>query len=79
MLRPRFAAPVRDFAIELDGEMFAVDSKLSDGAGTKMNSAVKTGPDVGGPTPAVAIYRSTRTGIRGMALLIPEAATQFLQ
>jgi hypothetical protein len=29
MLHARIAAPVRDFAIELNGEMFAIDSKLS--------------------------------------------------
>jgi len=42
MLNPRTAAPVRDFAIELDDEMFTIDGKLSDGAGAKLKSTVET-------------------------------------
>ena len=50
MLHPRIAAPVRDFVIELDGEVFAIDGKLSDGARAKLKSAVETCPldDVNG-------------------------------
>jgi hypothetical protein len=44
MLHPRIAAPVRDFAIELDDEMFAIDGKLGDGARAKLKSAVETCP-----------------------------------
>lgn len=43
-LDPRIAAPVRDFAIELDDEMYTIDGKLGDGAGAKLKSAVETGP-----------------------------------
>jgi hypothetical protein len=42
MLHPRIATPVRDFAIELNGEMFAIDGKLGDCARAILKSAVET-------------------------------------
>ena len=42
MLHTRIAMAIRDFAIELDDEMFAIDGKLSYGTGAKLKSAVET-------------------------------------